>query len=99
MVQRQQAEDADEEVMAENATQSMLAKRPAEIELTDLEQQFWLRVGKSAKSVEQARAQFHQESDSLISMLKERDQELGWNSVREEMEEQLEATVTEKTDV
>ena len=34
----------------------------------------------------------------LKEMLKERDLELGWISVREEMEEQLEATVTEKTD-
>ena len=74
LAQRQQQDDADEEVKggtdAAHHDSRMLAKRPAEAELTDLERQFWLRVGKSAKVVERARAQYHEEPDALASMLR-----------------------------
>lgn len=93
LAQRQQQDDADEEVKggtdAAHHGSRMLAKRPAETELTDLERQFWLRVGKSAKVVERARAQYHEETDALATMLKDRDLEMGWISQRERIEETI----------
>ena len=72
-----------QESPAEGAVRTTLAKRPAETELTDLEQQFWLGVGKSAKELERARTQHDEAEFAFTSLLKAHDLEMGWISLRE----------------
>ena len=65
------------------------------MQLTDLEKEYWIKVGTRQKVCKQSRDIHRQAAADLSEMLEEEDLTLGWISLRKEVESDSEGSASE----
>ena len=66
------------------------------MQLTDLEKEFWIKVGTHRKVCQQSRDIHRQAAKELSEMLEEEDLTMGWISLRKEVEGDSEGSASEQ---